>query len=308
MEHDIEGTEAPVSLWKICDTMLEKEPGAIFPKLVQEMMVELSAARKRIEAAGGYHARTEREVEIAESMEDPNTRQDWPDVSYLLELVDAGRNRVHLAETENESLKARERNLECQCGELEGLLENAQADSKKWRSKCELHIREIRELVPAATTVTEACDSISKKLETLTYALDVANSIAEINMLKMKFAKSKVEVLEEAIRTHRRQKADDRCIEDDDRLYEILGDGIKCDRRVGSKFAMANNCMRFIENRCQGGRWATYAQLEAALAKILAVATWAGPHNAQEMFEKIQSLVHEVLITETAAINEPPGE
>ena len=68
--------------------------------------------------------------------------------------------------------------------------------------------------------------------------------------------------LRKAIITHRAQKADDRCIEDDDRLYEALGDGIKCDRRVGCKEDMLANCKRFIENRCDGGGWPTYAQLE----------------------------------------------
>lgn len=48
--------------------------------------------------------------------------------------------------------------------------------------------------------------------------------------------------------------------------------------------------------------------LEATLRKILGVARKAGPHDAQEQFERIESLVHEVLIIETAAINEPPGE
>lgn len=74
---------------------------------------------------------------------------------------------------------------------------------------------------------------------------------------------AEVERLREAIRTHRGQKADDRCVEDDDRLYAVLGDGIKCDRRVGSKFEMALNCMRFLERRCQGGYWPSYVQVEA---------------------------------------------
>jgi hypothetical protein len=65
-----------------------------------------------------------------------------------------------------------------------------------------------------------------------------------------------------AIRTHRAQKADDRCIEDDDRLYEALGDGIKCDRRVGNKDEMLANCARFIEHRCESGGWKTYRELE----------------------------------------------
>lgn len=65
-----------------------------------------------------------------------------------------------------------------------------------------------------------------------------------------------------AIREHRAQIAEDRCIEDDDRLYEVLGDGIKCDRRVGDKCEMLNNCINFIRNRTEeGGPWKTYKQL-----------------------------------------------
>jgi hypothetical protein len=76
------------------------------------------------------------------------------------------------------------------------------------------------------------------------------------------------EPLAEAIRSHRSQKADDRCIEDDDRLYEALGDGIKCDRRVGSREDMLRNCARFIDRRCESGHWPTYQELEAALERI----------------------------------------
>lgn len=90
-------------------------------------------------------------------------------------------------------------------------------------------------------------------------------SIADIPALADAVAAlvAEVERLTEAIKTHRSQKADDRCIEDDDRLYEALGDGIKCDRRVGSKSAMLTNCQRFIQNRCEGGGWPSYAELEA---------------------------------------------
>ena len=67
-----------------------------------------------------------------------------------------------------------------------------------------------------------------------------------------------------AIEKHRSQKADDRCIEDDDELYAALGDGIRCDRRVGCKDAMLKNCERFISQRCEGGGpWPSYADLEA---------------------------------------------
>lgn len=71
-----------------------------------------------------------------------------------------------------------------------------------------------------------------------------------------------------AVENHRSQKADDRCIEDDDRLYAALGDGIKCDRRVGSQCEMLENCKRFIANRTEGGTWKTYAELERENAEL----------------------------------------
>ncbi len=77
--------------------------------------------------------------------------------------------------------------------------------------------------------------------------------------------REEVKRLRAAIVKHRSQKADDRCIEDDDELYTALGDGIKCDRRVGDKDAMLANCARFIERRCEGGGWPSYTDLEAEL-------------------------------------------
>jgi hypothetical protein len=89
---------------------------------------------------------------------------------------------------------------------------------------------------------------------------------------------SEVERLRAAIIKHRSRRADDRCIEDDDELYAVLGDGIKCDRRVGSKEAMLVNCARFIERRCEGGGWPSYAELETRLesqrAAISAARAW----------------------------------
>ncbi len=79
------------------------------------------------------------------------------------------------------------------------------------------------------------------------------------------------DMLRQAIILHRAHKADDRCIEDDDRLYEALGDGIKCDRRVGDKDAMLANCKRFIEQRCEGGGpWKSYEALRGELFKVAA--------------------------------------
>jgi hypothetical protein len=86
-----------------------------------------------------------------------------------------------------------------------------------------------------------------------------------------KEAADEIERLRAAIIKHRSQKADDRCIEDDDALYAALGDGIGCDRRVGDKAAMLQNCARFIERRCEGGGWPTYAELEAEMSRLRAV-------------------------------------
>lgn len=90
----------------------------------------------------------------------------------------------------------------------------------------------------------------------------------------------RVSRLEAAIRAHRDQRADDRCIEDDDRLYEALGDGVKCDRRVGDKAEMLRNCERFIDRRCVGGHWPSYRDLEAANARLVSLLEEYGKHAA----------------------------
>lgn len=64
-----------------------------------------------------------------------------------------------------------------------------------------------------------------------------------------------------AVEEHHNQKADDRCIEDDDRLYAAAGLP-PCDRRVGSKAEMLANCARYIDRRCDEGGWPTYKELE----------------------------------------------
>lgn len=78
-----------------------------------------------------------------------------------------------------------------------------------------------------------------------------------------------VKRLRTAISTHHAQKSDDRCIEDDDRLYAAAGLPT-CDRRVGDKAAMLRNCDRYVTQRCEGGGpWRTYAELEAENAELL---------------------------------------
>lgn len=69
-----------------------------------------------------------------------------------------------------------------------------------------------------------------------------------------------------AISEHHAQKADDRCVLDDDRLYAAAGLP-PCDRRVGSKEDMLKNCARFIDRRCESGGWKSYIELEAELSQ-----------------------------------------
>jgi hypothetical protein len=78
-----------------------------------------------------------------------------------------------------------------------------------------------------------------------------------------------------AIKEHRDQRADDRCWMDDAGLYSSLAgtpfwDGRVQDIRVGDRAAMLRNCERFLERRCAGGAWLTYAELEAKVVELKA--------------------------------------
>lgn len=65
-----------------------------------------------------------------------------------------------------------------------------------------------------------------------------------------------------------RQVGDDRCWLDQDALYDACGVP-RPDRRVGDKFAMLKNCVRFVEHACEGGGpWKTYEELLAENAKL----------------------------------------
>src|SRR5258707_8876301 len=69
-----------------------------------------------------------------------------------------------------------------------------------------------------------------------------------------------------AILKHAMQKADDRCWIDDVELYRAAGITV-VDNHVGDKFEMLKNCSRFIEKRCAGGTWPTYAEIEIGLKR-----------------------------------------
>lgn len=79
--------------------------------------------------------------------------------------------------------------------------------------------------------------------------------------------KEEYEKLLEAIKKHHSQKADDRCFLDDDDLYTAAGLP-PVDRRVGDKEAMLENCKRFLANRCEGGEWKSYKELEEENEKL----------------------------------------
>jgi hypothetical protein len=81
---------------------------------------------------------------------------------------------------------------------------------------------------------------------------------------------AEIDRLRTAITEHHAQKADDRCIEDDDRLYAAAGLP-PCDRRVGSKEDMLANCARFIERRCEGGGWPSYRELEVEIDRLKSI-------------------------------------
>lgn len=91
---------------------------------------------------------------------------------------------------------------------------------------------------------------------------EIARQAVRIGELATEVAK-----LRNAITEHHKQKADDRCWMDDVVLYNAAGLPAP-DFRVGDKAAMKANCDRFIDRRCAGGHWPSYADLEAELAKL----------------------------------------
>ena len=130
-----------------------------------------------------------------------------------------------------------------------------------------------------------ACDLIAEAGELFTGEFQLTLARAEV-------AEHDRERLAAAIREHRSQKADDRCIEDDDRLYAALGDGVKCDRRVGCKASMLENCVQFIRNRTEGGGpWVSYVELEAQRDRLrTACQLWDQGFTEGEEFDAGQFL------------------
>jgi hypothetical protein len=96
--------------------------------------------------------------------------------------------------------------------------------------------------------------------------IDIQNGNLRGEVLSLK---EKIKILHDAIKKHRDQKSDDRCWMDDQELYAVLNDGNLGDNHVGDIEQMRHNCNRFLENRCTGGKWKTYAELEKELNDCL---------------------------------------
>lgn len=111
--------------------------------------------------------------------------------------------------------------------------------------------------------------------------------------------------LKQAIIEHHSQKAQDRCILDDDKLYTAAGLP-PCDRRVGSKTEMILNCVRFIDRRCEEGGWPSYQDLEREIERL----RWenAGLYKAMDLlnrgFESTCDLMSDLKQKARAAIAE----
>jgi len=87
---------------------------AALQQQAEQKDAEIEGLNQRIQLAGGYHHRTEREVEIREALEQTEeSERDSADntIAELLTLVDAGRNRVYLAEEQLRESQAQERAL-----------------------------------------------------------------------------------------------------------------------------------------------------------------------------------------------------
>lgn len=165
-----------LSLYRLAEGLLQDNPEALMPKFMIELLSDVSAAEKRIEMAGGYHARTEREVEIESFLDNTVTGQAAEcdgdvalivgKIRFLLELVDAGRNRIHLVEGDNERLKDHIDSLDSKLREWSGLNDNMVAENSRLRGLLHKAQEEIafknRLLTSATHQNTELGDAIER--------------------------------------------------------------------------------------------------------------------------------------------------
>jgi hypothetical protein len=89
---------------------------------INELREQLAAAENRISLAGGYHERTSREIAIDDWLCHNPSHIPGPtqsDIRYLLDLVDAGRNRVHEEISKREAAEAELASLKAAKGETD---------------------------------------------------------------------------------------------------------------------------------------------------------------------------------------------
>lgn len=80
--------------------------------------------------------------------------------------------------------------------------------------------------------------------------------------------RAKYDMLRDAVKEHHSPVGDDRCIEDDNKLYAKAGLP-PADVRIGDPFEMIGNCWKFIKNRCiAGGPWISYRGLLEEVGKL----------------------------------------
>lgn len=89
------------------------------------------------------------------------------------------------------------------------------------------------------------------------------------------------EKLKTAIKTHRDQKADDRCWMDDYALWATLPDTVPFDITMPPKDKFLENCARYYETRCREGNWPSYKELEEKISRLRSVLIQLGGHLAQ---------------------------
>ncbi len=108
-------------------------------------------------------------------------------------------------------------------------------------------LEEVRQVVAASTVVEGESSQLS--------LVALARQLEAVRQAEFQRCRAAVADL------HHGQIADDRCFEDDDRLYSWFGLPA-VDRTIGDPQEMHANCWRFIQNRCQaGGPWRSYREL-----------------------------------------------
>jgi len=173
-----EPTEFDLAVWG----ELEKSYRCQQPDTAAASLIRLIAAERRareeaerradgllgrIQAMGGYHARSAREIEIAEALgQTPEKERDPADhaIGELLLLVDVGRNRLDLAEQRAE--------------EVEAWKESATAVEQEW--DCQAVAKELelplgcsirREILPAVKSLKDRLAAAEQQVADLRAAL-----------------------------------------------------------------------------------------------------------------------------------------